>query len=694
MWLDISSPNSIIGSHFHGKIVSEGEAIYTELNKPNAPVLASGMIPIKYDGTKWVKADTSNTNNSWYNYDNKEWANVALVSDSKIVENITTNKSVTINNQSNTYTTYSSFSSTNGSVHSSTSSSTITVNIHSSGTFGFRSIVSSESNYDKLTVKVKKNSDAETTVSNAISGSNSNNYSDSTAKSGDVYVITVSYTKDSSVSSGNDKGTLDTFTYPANTHVTIAGSGSYPWVASGATNNTVYDNKIGTGITYNTSTQKYDLVSPTSSVISSSTIGKYVCPTITQTSCTTAYKVTAASTSITKVDEYSSSTATGTRADYLNAEVGTEIKEEDILAYYVWIPRYKYKIWNLGESSQGQEQTIDIVFESTDSISTGTGVGEYITHPAFWWDNDSDGVRDTGEELAGIWVGKFETTGTADSPTILPDVTSLRNQKVSVQFATAQKLGGTTYGVSSNVDSHMMKSSEWGSISYLSNSKYGINREVYINNSSEYYTGRSGGNVSGSTPINETYTDQTSTSTYNSYGFYTWDGYLLNYDTNTKSTTRNLTKIASTTGNITGIYDMAGGAIEAVMGVFANSDGQLWSGQATYANSGFTGLVGESGTSYSGTSFPESKYYDVYRASSGITIDKLTACNGRICYGHALSETSNWYGDGTGFVSAVNSWATRGGAHWYDAGAGLFHSGYANGKGDSVIGFRSSLVVK
>ena len=384
---------------------------------------------------------------------------------------------------------------------------------------------------------------------------------------------------------------------------------------------------------------------------------------------------------------------TQTRA-YYKANPGVAIDESDILAYYVWIPRYKYKIWNLGESSQGQEQTIDIVFESTDSISTGTGVGEYITHPAFWWDNDSDGVRDTGEELAGIWVGKFETTGTADSPTILPDVTSLRNQKVSVQFATAQKLGGTTYGVSSNVDSHMMKSSEWGSISYLSNSKYGINREVYINNSSEYYTGRSGGNVSGSTPINETYTDQTSTSTYNSYGFYTWDGYLLNYDTNTKSTTRNLTKIASTTGNITGIYDMAGGAIEAVMGVFANSDGQLWSGQATYANSGFTGLVGESGTSYSGTSFPESKYYDVYRASSGITIDKLTACNGRICYGHALSETSNWYGDGTGFVSAVNSWATRGGAYWYDAGAGLFHSGYANGKGDSVIGFRSSLVVK
>ena len=384
---------------------------------------------------------------------------------------------------------------------------------------------------------------------------------------------------------------------------------------------------------------------------------------------------------------------TQTRA-YYKANPGVAIDESDILAYYVWIPRYKYKIWTLEESSQGQEQTIDIVFESTSSISAGTQVGEYITHPAFWWDNDSDGVRGSGEELAGIWIGKFETTGTADSPTILPDVTSLRNQKVSVQFATAQKLGGTTYGVSSNVDSHMMKNSEWGAAAYLSHSKYGVNREVYINNSSEYYTGRSGGNVSGSTPINGTYTGQSSTDTYSSYGFYTWDGYLLNYDTNTKSTTRDLTKIASTTGNITGIYDMVGGTIEDVMGVFANSDGQLWSGQNNYANSGFTGLVGESGTSYSGTSFPESKYYDVYKASSGITIDKLTACNGRVCYGHGLSETSNWYGDGTGFVGPINSWATRGGAHWFDASAGVFHSGYTPGNGSSVTGFRSSLVIK
>ena len=379
---------------------------------------------------------------------------------------------------------------------------------------------------------------------------------------------------------------------------------------------------------------------------------------------------------------------TQTRA-YYKANPGVVVNESDILAYYVWIPRYSYMIWETGTSSQGKEQTIDIQFESTDTISTGTTVGSYITHPAFWWDNDSDGVRDPGEELSGIWVGKFETTGTASSPTILPNVTSLRIQKVSVQFTTAQKLGGTTYGVSSSSDSHMMKNSEWGAATYLSHSKYGVNREVYINNSQSYYTGRSGGNYGGKTPINKTYTNQTSTTQYNSYGYYTWDGYLLNYNTNIKSSTRDLNKVASTTGNITGIYDMSGGAFENVMGVFANSDGQVWSGYNTSINSGFTGLVGTSGTSYTGTAFPDSKYYDVYKSASGTTISALTACNGGICYGHGLSEVSDWYGDNTGFVSVIGSWFRRGGYYYGGSNAGVFSRDSSEGSSNDYSGFRS-----
>lgn len=45
----------------------------------------------------------------------------------------------------------------------------------------------------------------------------------------------------------------------------------------------------------------------------------------------------------------------------------------------------------------------------------------------------------------------------------------------------------------------MLNNNEWGAVAYLSRSKYGANREVYVNNSSGYYTGRSGGSYNAGT---------------------------------------------------------------------------------------------------------------------------------------------------------------------------------------------------
>ena len=341
-------------------------------------------------------------------------------------------------------------------------------------------------------------------------------------------------------------------------------------------------------------------------------------------------------------------TTSSSRSKYLNT-TGVSVSESDILAYLVWIPRYKYKIWTTTTTSS--IKTIDIIFENKNTTkSTGTTVGSYRTHPAFTF-------GDT--ELNGIWVGKFETTGDATTPTVKPNLSSLRSQNVSTQFSTAQKFGTSTYGSTSKIDAHMMKNSEWGAVAYLSHSKYGVNREVYINNSG-YYTGRSGGNVGGSTAINTVYTNQTSTTQYNSYGFYTWDGYLLDYNTNTKSLTHDMTKVASTTGNITGVYDMSGGAWEYVMGNYNN-----W-----ISASGFSTL-------------PNSKYYDNYT-----TPNTLTACNGGICYGHSLSETANWYSDSAYFVSSGNSWFKRGGNYIYEDSAGAFNSYYNDGSADIDRSFR------
>ena len=354
------------------------------------------------------------------------------------------------------------------------------------------------------------------------------------------------------------------------------------------------------------------------------------------------------------------------RSTYQNTS-GVVVSEEDILAYYVWIPRYRYKIWTTTESSSGNEQEIDIIFESKDvAKSTGTQVGEYITHPAFTFGD---------MEVNGIWVGKFETGGTATAPLIKPNISSLRSQNVSAEFTTAQIFGTSTYGMTSNVDAHMMKNSEWGAVAYLSHSRYGVNREIYINNSSEYYTGRSGGNVGGKTAINTVYTNQISTTQYNRYGFYTWDGYLLEYNTNTKSGTHDISKVASTTGNITGVYDMSGGAYEYVMGYYS-PESSTWGATSSNNYAGFS-------------SQPNSKYYDDYTSNN-----LLRACNGGICYGHGLSEVSNWYGDSASFVYGSYPWFGRGGTYDDGSRAGSFYFGIVS-VGSAYVNWaaRSVLVV-
>ena len=361
------------------------------------------------------------------------------------------------------------------------------------------------------------------------------------------------------------------------------------------------------------------------------------------------------------------------RSSYLNT-TGVTIPESNILAYYVWIPRYKYKIWTTGTSSKGQEQEIEIVFEDKNTAkSTGTQVGEYLTHPAFTF-------GDT--ELNGIWVGKFETTGNATTPTIKPNMASLTSQNISTEFITSLKFaGGTlnngvttfsgsnTYGLTTSTNSHMMKNNEWGAVAYLSHSKYGINSEVRINNywnNNQTLTGcgASTADASSSTTCGITY------------------GKFSSYP-------------QSTTGNISGIFDMSGGIFEYVMGVFANSDGTLWSGYSTSSNSGFNGLLGTAGTAKTdGIAFPENKYYEVYKASSGTTINALTACSGGYCYGRSLSETSSWYGDYANFVSAAYPWFRRGGSYGSGASAGVFYFLGTRGNAGVNHGFRAVLTAQ
>ncbi|MCI5734132.1 MAG: hypothetical protein MR297_03005, partial [Tenericutes bacterium] len=129
---------------------------------------------------------------------------------------------------------------------------------------------------------------------------------------------------------------------------------------------------------------------------------------------------------------------------------------------------------------------------------------------------------------------------------------------------------------------------------------------------------------------------------------------------------------ASTTKNIYGIYDMSGGAWEYVMGVLADPNGKPRSGYNSSYNSGFTGML-KDGTTYTGITFPDSKYYNLY--------------TGTTYAGHALTETKNWYSDYASFVDSGGPWFTRGGFFGDSAGAGVFtfviSDGYSGSSGSS-----------
>ena len=63
--------------------LSKTEDLVEDPSGANRPVLADGMIPITYDGSKWVKADEYGAYNNWYDYGNQKWANAVMVTSSK-----------------------------------------------------------------------------------------------------------------------------------------------------------------------------------------------------------------------------------------------------------------------------------------------------------------------------------------------------------------------------------------------------------------------------------------------------------------------------------------------------------------------------------------------------------------------------------------------------------------------------------
>ncbi len=311
-----------------------------------------------------------------------------------------------------------------------------------------------------------------------------------------------------------------------------------------------------------------------------------------------------------------------------------DINDSDVLAMFVWIPRYEYKMPE--NVNKGNPDLIDVNFIGESASVPTDG---YVIHTGFTFGKNV---------LSGIWIGKFETSHTilssttkydelkcmdenceeADNLRILPNVQSLRYQKVSPYFYVTRAMSrvNNLFEINKNTtDSHMMKNSEWGAVAYLSHSQYGKDGEVYINNCSSYITGIGADNAGASGTV------ATCNSEENKYN-------------GSKGVN------ASTTGNVYGIYDMSGGAFEYVMGVFNQTKG------ASEFNDKLEGI--------------DEKYYDNYTT---------TTATDEAYNGHALGETQGWYGDFSEFVFSGGPFFDRGGFYGNGTTSGVFRYGRGTG---------------
>lgn len=327
-------------------------------------------------------------------------------------------------------------------------------------------------------------------------------------------------------------------------------------------------------------------------------------------------------------------------------------------SYWVWIPRYEYKIneapQSVASSSYG---TINVNFVKT-SITTATA--GYTIHPAFR-DESTIGFANGGwdSELDGIWVAKYDmsmeengvaittssssTGNVATSSTIKavskPGVSSWRNIRAANCYnnakAYASNISLSTY------DSHLMKNSEWGAVAYLTRSKYGTTagrgtNYFDLNNNSSYITGGSAR--------------------------------------------------TSSTETVYGIYDLSGGANEYVAIFNASYSGSCY----TYSN--YLPVTGPHFASTGGTS---TKYATAYTNTTSAYVPTAEIAKTGDATWEVYSSTANyaWNNDYAQILNTNSPLLTRGGFYGSNSNAGSFSAKYASGQSSAAIRFPCSACV-
>ena len=426
--------------------------------------------------------------------------------------------------------------------------------------------------------------------------------------------------------------------------------------------------------------------------------------------------------------------------DY-SAQKWANAKTEDG-SYWVWIPRYAYKIESGRYTSTAGRISVKFLQgtsnkdENNYPETTGATMSAYVVHPSFT-DGSEKGKNNhfmNGEwdkEIVGYWVAKYpagfqantitnnngilSTTISNSSDTIVyseknyhdynssyttnaisqtlsskpkmsypvfkPSTYAYNNISTGDAYTLSQEIknGSGFYGLkSTETDSHQMKNSEWGAVAYLTQSNKGRNG-IEIN-LNNYYTAESSPWRTAITGmcINGTSGDKTTTL-----------GNAYNTTIGVKG---------SSTANITGIYDLNGCIWERTAAYISNGNDNLGMCGSSYANTTANVNGYQTFSTKYVTVYPYDSSNDNYAQNYSIYSDKKSTAYG---FGDAILETSikisglvGWNSDAIGFPNTNGTFTARGGCYVDSSNSGIFtFSGdYGNSFGNN--GFRSVLVAQ
>ena len=347
----------------------------------------------------------------------------------------------------------------------------------------------------------------------------------------------------------------------------------------------------------------------------------------------------------------------------------------------IWVAKFEAGYANATEA--GTEMLNDVKVLSADNKNTApikassvnySNYNSVVYAPKLEVQGENPNATADGSISARNWQdGVYGSTPTAIKyPTFQGSTYSMNYINHGESYAIASKLTEpeNIYGLGNDTDSHLMKNSEWGAVAYLAQSQYG-------------FIGAGQTNIMVNTKnLNNGGVSTTKANGNNKASVYAVTGY-----NNNNKEWNNGGENASTTSNITGIYDMSGGVWERTPGYIAleQTDLSRYGGEIGYNNNTLKTVSTKYTTAYKvGTSNDKQKNWEANQKIYGDGIYE-TSINGN-------TSNSSWNKDYSTFPYSSTPFFRRGGGWGNGDSAGIFAFVDNSGYSYCSLAFRAVLV--